>query len=153
MAHTNMRRDKPGQAIEGQSEGSRGASYYHTTDTAGVISCTCPDFMTGKTAKGAPVEARVCKHLRSILDGDYRAFTPHGKKGSALGMADEIKKELGDIERVLLMAKKPGEITAQLSRLSGVKAKAVAFVDKLEDEIGEVNAKVAQAVKTAEEKL
>ena len=153
MAHTSQRRDKPGQPLFGQSEGSRGAAYFHTTDGAGAISCTCPDFMTGKSAKGTPVPERVCKHLREILAGNYDAFTPHGKQGSALGLADEIKKKLGEVERDLLKAKTPDQISRQLGELATIRVRASAFVDKLSEEIRQVEERLTSVADTAKEKL
>ncbi len=151
MAHvkSNVRK---GESVFGSSKGSRGAVYYHTTDGAGVISCTCPDFMSGKTAKGTAVEDRVCKHLRKILAGDYTDFTPAAKAGSARALADEIKAELEEAEKDLAAAN-PRSIMSAIKKFNDVKSKSQAFTDKLKDEIEEITNRLETAQRTAQERL
>jgi hypothetical protein len=148
MAHTRQN-VKKGEPVFGSSQGSRGAVYYHTTDAEGAISCTCPDFMSGKTAKGTAVADRVCKHLRLILAGDYSIYTPQAKAGSARAMGEEIMKDLESIEKKIALAKSATEVTAHLKAFTDLKAKAIAFTDKLQFEIEDVKERVNQAQRTA----
>lgn len=152
MAHVNQN-VKRGEPIFGSSQGSRGAVYYHTTDGEGAISCTCPDFMSGKTAKGTAVVDRVCKHLKAILAGDYSNFTPAAKTGSARAIGDEIVKDLECVEKDLATAKSTNQIAAQLKRFDEIKTKAHAFMDKLNDEVEAIKARVEAAQAKAQERL
>lgn len=152
MAYTSQN-VKKGEPVFGECEGSRGARYYVTTDAEGCISCTCPDFMQGRSARGTPVRDRVCKHLRLILSGDYTSFTPRPKAGSALSVADEIKRELEATEKMLLTASSPGAITTAITRLSDVRAKAQAFQDLLEAQIQDVQSRLQGAEAAARDRL
>jgi hypothetical protein len=95
----------------------------------------------------------VCKHLRDVLAGDLSSFTPRAAAGSARDYAGEIVIRLETVEKELLQAKTTNQVVAQLRELEKVKLRAIAFTDKLAEEISQVSARVEQAVKTAETKL
>ena len=76
MAH--MTKHNRGRALEGQVHGSKGATYYLTTDANGVISCSCPGWLFKKKL---PIEDRVCKHLQLAFDSDGAALVS-GKTSS-----------------------------------------------------------------------
>lgn len=141
------------EPIYGTVIGSKGAHYYVTTDDDGCISCSCPDFMNGKTARGTAIADRVCKHLRSVLAGDLTHFMPRPKANSALGVAEEIKKELEAIEKELTEAKTPKAIESALGKFPKVRERANAFRELLDVQMSEVTDRLVKARNAAQERI
>lgn len=88
MAHVDQNDGRP---LHGSVEGSRGATYYITTDGNGVISCTCIDWVTGRTARGRPIAERTCKHIREVIDGTRTLKAIGGTGGVVKGI--EVRKD------------------------------------------------------------